>query len=46
VERIEQIDQVILEMGRVWGDEGFGGGPEEYEWLQHHYKITEGRRLG
>jgi hypothetical protein len=41
MDRNEQIDQVILEMDRVWGDIGFGGGSGEYEWLQHYYKIAE-----
>ncbi len=39
--RNELIDQVMLEVDRVWGNDGFGGESEEYEWLQSHYEITE-----
>jgi hypothetical protein len=39
--RNKLIDKIKLEMDRVWGDEGFDGNIEEYEWLQHHYGISE-----
>jgi hypothetical protein len=41
MDRDELIDQIMSEMDRVWGDEGFGGESQEYEWLQHHYGISE-----
>ncbi|MBA3826109.1 MAG: hypothetical protein H0X24_19690 [Ktedonobacterales bacterium] len=28
-------------MERVWGEEGFGGDPHEYAWLEQNYGITE-----
>ena len=37
----ELVDRVLDEMDRVWGDEGLGGDPEEYDWLLANYKITE-----
>lgn len=41
MDREELIAQVMVEMDRVWGDDGFGGDMDEYEWLQQHYNITE-----
>jgi hypothetical protein len=37
----ELIDGILNEMDRVWGDEGLGGEPEEYEWLLKTYSISE-----
>jgi len=39
--RSELIDAILNEMDRVWGDEGFSGAWEEYEWLLEHYGVTE-----
>jgi predicted 3-demethylubiquinone-9 3-methyltransferase (glyoxalase superfamily) len=35
------IDAVMAEMKRVWGEDGLGGQPQEYEWLKRHYGIAE-----
>ena len=37
----ELFDGVLAEMERVWGEPGFGGEPEAYEWLLEHYGITQ-----
>jgi broad specificity phosphatase PhoE len=39
--RSDLIDAILNEMDRVWGDEGFSGAWEEYEWLLEHYGVTE-----
>ncbi|MEW5927728.1 MAG: hypothetical protein AB1941_09590 [Gemmatimonadota bacterium] len=39
--RSDLIDAIRNEMDRVWGDEGFSGVWEEYEWLLEHYGVTE-----
>lgn len=38
--RNDLIEAVIIEMERVWGEEGFGGEEVAYEWLYGHYGIT------
>lgn len=35
------IEAVFDEMERVWGQEGFGGEFEAYDWLLQHYGISE-----
>ncbi|MEK4031513.1 hypothetical protein WOA01_00125 [Methylocystis sp. IM2] len=35
------IDEIMKEMDRVWGEEGFEGTFEEYEWLLKNYGISE-----
>jgi hypothetical protein len=35
------FDGVLVEMERVWGEPGFGGEPEAYDWLLEHYGITQ-----
>lgn len=37
----ELFDSVLTEMERVWGEPGFGGEYEAYDWLMEHYGITE-----
>lgn len=37
----ELFDAVLAEMDRVWGESGFGGEFEAYEWLYDNYGITE-----
>jgi hypothetical protein len=39
--REDLIKAVSQEMDRVWGEEGFGGSDQEYEWLLEHYDIAE-----
>lgn len=39
--RDELIDAVLERMERVWGEDGFGGEAEAYDWLQKIYGITE-----
>jgi hypothetical protein len=39
--RSELIDAVLDEMERVWGEGGFSGTWEQYEWLLEHYGITD-----
>lgn len=34
------ISAVLLETDRVWGDDGFGGEPDEYAWLAETFGIT------
>lgn len=34
------VRAVILEMERIWGDEGFEGNPRSYDWLLQHYGVT------
>lgn len=36
----ELFDAVLVEMDRVWGEPGFGGEFEAYDWLLQHYDIT------
>lgn len=38
--RNDLIEAVMIEMERVWGEEGFGGEEVAYEWLYSHYGIT------
>lgn len=35
------IEAIDVEHGRIWGDDGFNGSSEEYEWLQCNYGIKE-----
>lgn len=35
------VDDIITEMDRVWGEDGFGGEDKEYEWLLENYGISE-----
>jgi hypothetical protein len=35
------FDSIIEEMERIWGEPGFEGDDEEYEWLEANYGITE-----
>lgn len=37
----ELFDGVLAEMERVWGEPGFGGAFEAYDWLFEHYGITQ-----
>ncbi|MDD1020144.1 hypothetical protein M5G24_14115 [Pseudomonas sp. TNT2022 ID1048] len=37
----ELFDGVLAEMERVWGELGFGGEFEAYDWLLTHYGITQ-----
>ena len=39
--RDELFDGVLVEMERVWGEPGFGGEFEAYDWLLENYGITE-----
>jgi hypothetical protein len=39
--RAEFVGAILVEMQRVWGDEGHGGTIPEYEWLLFNYGITE-----
>ena len=39
--RSDLIDAILEEMNRVWGDDGFSGAWEEYEWLLEAYGVTE-----
>jgi hypothetical protein len=41
MDRSDLIDAILVEMERVWGDDGFSGAWEEYEWLLENYGITE-----
>ncbi len=39
--RAELLNQVASEIERIWGEDGFSGSKEEYEWLLENYGITE-----
>lgn len=39
--RSELLNQVVSEIERIWGEDGFSGSFEEYEWLLENYGITE-----
>lgn len=38
---LDMVYLVINEMNHIWGEEGFGGDAEEYNWLLNNYAITE-----
>jgi hypothetical protein len=38
--RKKLISAVLLETDRVWGENGFGGKPDEYAWLAVTFSIT------
>lgn len=38
---VELFDSIIGEMDRIWGEPGFEGDAEQYEWLEMNYGITE-----
>ncbi|MDQ0590998.1 hypothetical protein [Variovorax paradoxus] len=39
--RAELIDAIIVEIGRIFGENGFDGDASQYEWLLANYGITE-----
>ena len=41
ISKLHLIDDINEQMTRVWGPEGFGGGPDEYQWLQTSCEISE-----
>jgi hypothetical protein len=39
--REDLIQAIAKEMDRIWGEEGFGGSDEEYDWLLETYGVSE-----
>lgn len=39
--RSDLIDAILEEMARIWGEDGFSGTGEGYEWLLKAYGVTE-----
>ncbi len=39
--RYELLDLIVDQINRIWGDSGFSGNFEEYDWLLEHYGVTE-----
>ena len=39
--RDELLDALVDEIIRIWGDDGFTGDHEQYNWLLQHYGVTE-----
>lgn len=39
--KVALINAIFEQMDRVWGEEGFDGEEQEYDWLLANYGITE-----
>ncbi|MXS77402.1 DUF1917 domain-containing protein [Nitrosomonas sp. JL21] len=39
--RNQLITAIIAEMDRIWGEDGFDGTHDDYQWLQQNYGISE-----
>lgn len=39
--RSQLITAIITEMDRIWGEDGFDGDSDDYQWLQENYGISE-----